>query len=162
MKLKNDDLIDIDEGMKFMRGFNMALSRDLSGFNPQHKEYLLEHKQAFVMGLALLIQTKKEAYTSYGEGKDMPASIIRFAAYRLLSKQIKRAAWFVYANRDASIATYMLREGYIQMSHSQRTGGDFISLNWKRWCSVFDRLSNEIAETLGEELVQKLLTKTEP
>ena len=161
MKLTNNHLIDIDESVKFMKGFNRALSREISGFNPQHAEYLREHKQAFVIGLALLIQVKREAYTSYGESCDMPASIIRFAGYRLLSKQLKRAAWFVYANKDASIATFMLREGYVQISHSQRTGGDFISLNWKRWCNVFDKLSNEIAETLGEELVQKLLTKTE-
>ena len=43
------------------------------------------------------------------------------------------------------------------MTHSQKTGGDFIALNWKRWVAVFDALSNDVAETLGEELCQKLL-----
>lgn len=157
MKLTNDHLIDIDEAMRFLKGFNLALTKPLSGFEPQHAEYLREHRQAFVMGLALLMQVKREAYTAYGEGKDMPVSVIRFAAYRLLAKQLKRASWFVYANQNASIALFMLREGYVQMTHSQRTGGDFIALNWKRWCSVFDQLSNEVAETVGEELVQKLL-----
>lgn len=157
MKLTNHQLIDIDESVRFLKGFNLALTKDLSGFEPQHAEYLREHKQAFVMGLALLMQIKREAYSSYGEGKDMPVSVIRFAAYRLLAKQLKRASWFVYANQNASIALFMLREGYVQMTHSQRTGGDFIALNWKRWCSVFDQLSNEVAETVGEELVQKLL-----
>ena len=159
--MKNDELIDIDEAVGFMKGFNRGLANEISGFEPQHAEYLCEHRRAFMLGLALLIQVKKEAYTSYGEGRDMPASIIRFAAYKLLSKQLKRAAWFVYANQNASVALYMLREGYVSKTHSQRTGGDFISLNWKRWCGVFDRLSDEIAETLGEELVQKLLASSE-
>ena len=157
MKMSNDSLIDIDESVRFMKGFNLALTREISGFEPDHAAYLREHKQSFVMGLALLMQVKKEAYTSYGEGKDFPVSVIRFAGYRLLAKQLKRAAWFVYANKNASVARYMLREGYVQMTHSQKTGGDFIALNWKRWVAVFDALSNDVAETLGEELCQKLL-----